>query len=393
MEHTESPVQHTVALRMVVPVTMNTQGESLQIYDAVIVGARVAGGVLAALLGDAGYRVLLVDRARFPSGTLSTHFFRGGGLVAVLERLGVLPEVLALGSPPLVRQYNYLDGAEQPKINPAQNPGHVGYCLSVRREALDFLLLRRACQSSSVELLELTRVRELNWEDGRVVGANLTTPDGERTVRARIVIGADGRHSFVAGAVNAPAQDESPPARAIYYCYVRNFCAPVGVLDGPEFSRLRDEIAYVFPSDESFSCIALSVNLPTFAWMRTAAEERFRERLAQHRGIASRFAAAQRTGRLLGCGPEPNHVRVPYGRGWALVGDAGMHSDPWAGMGMDMAGVHATYLAQALIQWFEGSLSEAEALASYQRQRDERDLQTYHRVVNYAKDLRQLSAA
>ncbi|MCA1670071.1 MAG: FAD-dependent monooxygenase, partial [Thermomicrobia bacterium] len=49
-----------------------------QEYDALIVGARVAGATLAILLGDAGYRVLLVDRASFPSPTLSTHYFRGG---------------------------------------------------------------------------------------------------------------------------------------------------------------------------------------------------------------------------------------------------------------------------------------------------------------------------
>src|SRR5450755_78400 len=65
-------------------------------YDAIVVGARVAGSTLAALLGDAGHRVLLIDRASFPSPTLSTHYFRGGRAVSVLKRLGVLDEVLDL---------------------------------------------------------------------------------------------------------------------------------------------------------------------------------------------------------------------------------------------------------------------------------------------------------
>lgn len=56
-----------------------------QAYDAAVIGARVAGATVAALLGDAGYRVLLIDRASFPSATLSTHFFRGAGLLAVLS--------------------------------------------------------------------------------------------------------------------------------------------------------------------------------------------------------------------------------------------------------------------------------------------------------------------
>src|SRR6266496_2542495 len=45
-------------------------------YDVIIVGARVAGSVLAALLGGQGHRVLLLEKAHFPSDTLSTHFFR-----------------------------------------------------------------------------------------------------------------------------------------------------------------------------------------------------------------------------------------------------------------------------------------------------------------------------
>src|SRR5262252_5577996 len=94
--------------------------------DVLIVGARVAGATLAALLGDAGWRVLLVDRATFPSPTLSTHFFRGGRAIAVLAHLGLLDAVLALGSPPLVCEYRYQDGATQPAVEPPREPGDVG---------------------------------------------------------------------------------------------------------------------------------------------------------------------------------------------------------------------------------------------------------------------------
>ena len=83
-------------------------------YDVIVVGARVGGSALTALLGDAGLSVLLVDRARFPSTTPSTHFFRGAGMVGVLERLGILDEVLELGCPPLTREFNYTDGGRSP---------------------------------------------------------------------------------------------------------------------------------------------------------------------------------------------------------------------------------------------------------------------------------------
>ena len=104
-------------------------------YDVIVVGARIGGSTLAALLGDAGVSVLLLDRARFPSTTPSTHFFRGAGMVGVLERLGVLDRVLVLGCPPLTRELHYADGGTEPEEAPPQDPGTIGYCLSVRRVA------------------------------------------------------------------------------------------------------------------------------------------------------------------------------------------------------------------------------------------------------------------
>ena len=44
-----------------------------KVYDAIIVGARCAGSPTAMLLARKGYRVLVVDRATFPSDTVSTH--------------------------------------------------------------------------------------------------------------------------------------------------------------------------------------------------------------------------------------------------------------------------------------------------------------------------------
>src|SRR4051794_22222872 len=69
-------------------------------YDAIVVGARCAGSPTAMLLARKGYRVLVVDRASFPSDTLSTHMIHAPG-VAALERWGVLDKVTATGCPPI----------------------------------------------------------------------------------------------------------------------------------------------------------------------------------------------------------------------------------------------------------------------------------------------------
>lgn len=355
-------------------------------YDVLIVGARVAGAVLAARLGDAGHRVLLVDRATFPSPTLSTHYFRGGDAVTVLQQLGVLGDLLALGAPPLTCEYRYQDCSATGTVGPPQHPGEIGYCLSIRREPLDACLVQRAAYCPTVDLREQTRLVELLWEHGRVVGATLKTRTGEDHVRARIVVGADGRHSLLARRVEAASEAFTPPFRATYYCYVRDFAGVGGrTADGPEFSLCDGDIAYAFPSDGGLTCIALSVDLETYDSIRTRADAGFRERIAAHHGIAERFAASQWASPLLACGPEPNYVREPYGPGWALVGDAGLHVDPWIGVGIDMATRHATYLAEALGTWLSGRISEQGALAAYHQRRNEHGFSKYHAAIALAQ--------
>src|ERR687896_715550 len=71
-------------------------------YDAIVVGARCAGSPTAMLLAERGHRVLLVDRATFPSDTVSTLIINPPG-VAALRRWGVIDAVVATGCPPIER--------------------------------------------------------------------------------------------------------------------------------------------------------------------------------------------------------------------------------------------------------------------------------------------------
>jgi 2-polyprenyl-6-methoxyphenol hydroxylase-like FAD-dependent oxidoreductase len=311
-------------------------------------------------------------------------------MVGVLDRLGVLDEVLALGCPPLAREFFYEDGAPDGVEDGADEPGEVGYCLSVRREPLDAILLDRARRSPTVEVAEGAGVVDLAWDDGRVAGVVLA--EG-RTVGARFVVGADGRNSLVARKAGAPAEEQSPGTRALYYRYVAGFVAPDGgPPDAAEFSLRGDELAYVFPSDAGLTCVAVSVDLDTFRRVRGDVEAGYAERLAAHRAIAPRLAGSTVAGRVLGSGPQRNYVRVPHGPGWALVGDAAIHQDPWSGRGMDTAGVGATFLADALLEAL-GRADDVAALARYHERRNEHALDQYRTTVRYACDLRQLASA
>ena len=72
-------------------------------YDAIVIGARCAGSPTAMLLARKGYRVLLVDKAGFPSDTLSTHIIWPHG-AELLDRWGLLARLAATGCPPIARQ-------------------------------------------------------------------------------------------------------------------------------------------------------------------------------------------------------------------------------------------------------------------------------------------------
>jgi flavin-dependent dehydrogenase len=187
-------------------------------------------------------------------------------------------------------------------------------------------------------------------------------------------------------------ETEDPPIRAIFHRYVTGFSAPDGRQShAAEFSLLGDELAYVFPSDAGVTCVALSVNLADFSRMRADPDANFRARLASHKGLADRYDATTPASKQLGCGPEASRVRVPVGPGWALVGDSGLHQDPWTGRGMDLAGMHATFLAESIHTWLSGERSEKHALADYHHRRNTHALPIYRETVHYGRDLCQLT--
>src|SRR5262252_7480664 len=157
-------------------------------YDAIIVGARAAGAPTAMLLARKGHRVLLVDRASFPSDTLSTHYIHQPG-VARLRRWGLLDRLVATGCPPS-RSLTFDVGPFALAGTPPPSDG-VAEGFAPRRTVLDSLLLEAAADAGA-EVRTGFPVDELVFEDDAVVGIR----SGDTVERARIVIGADGRNSL-----------------------------------------------------------------------------------------------------------------------------------------------------------------------------------------------------
>lgn len=354
-------------------------------YDVIMVGARVAGSVLASLLGDAGHRVLLLDRAHFPSDTLSTHFFRAPALRA-FDRIGVR-EQLEATAPRLTVDYNVIDGIVFPEA--LEEPVDYPYYLCVRRITLDDILVTRARSTPGVELREGAVVTDLHWQDGRCAGVEWKESNETRTARARVVVGADGVHSTVARQIEPQVEHEEPVHRAMYYAYYSG----VPARDGPaaEFHFLGNTLVYCIPTDADLTLLAATVPIEAFTDFKRDPERNLLERLRSMTALAPRLDRAERAGPVRGSGSIPGYLRVPYGPRWALVGDAAMVMDPWSGQGIDQASTHATMLADQLDPFLKGEASWDSALAAYHRDRNEFSAKAYRRTCSFASDLRPMT--
>src|SRR5688572_14230542 len=166
-------------------------------YDAIVIGARCAGSPTAMLLARMGYRVLLVDRASFPSDTVSTHIVHPPGITS-LRDWGLLDRVTATGCPAI---HTYAFDFGPFTISGAPGTAETPVAYAPRRTVLDKVLVDAAVEAG-VEVRERFAVDELVVSDGQVSGIRGRAGNGDRvTEHARVVIGADGRHSFVAKTV------------------------------------------------------------------------------------------------------------------------------------------------------------------------------------------------
>jgi flavin-dependent dehydrogenase len=331
-------------------------------YDVIVAGARCAGAPLAMLLARAGHRVALVDRASFPSDTMSTHFLWQRG-AARLGAWGLLGRLQARGCAP-IREITFDVGpAQMSGIGPAVAGVADTYC--PRRTVLD-ALLAEAAEESGAELIEGLVVGDLLWSEGRVTGVRgHRRGSAESALRARVVVGADGLHSTVARRVAARPYREYPALTAVYYSYWSGIAHL-----GASFHARPGRLILVWPTNDDLTCIYVAWPRQEFGRVRKDVAANFHSALELVPGLRETVASGRREGRLAGTGDLPNLYRASAGPGWALAGDAGHHKDPSTGMGISDAFLTAELLAGAIHDGLAGHQPMDDAVADYQHRRD-----------------------
>ena len=329
-------------------------------YDIIVVGSRCAGASLAMLLARKGYRVLGVDRASFPSDTLSTHFLPPRA-TARLASWGLLDRLARTGCP-LIESITLDFGPVSIRGRPDPVDGTVAmFC--PRRSVLDHMLVT-AAREAGAELRERTTVRHLLRHGERVCGIRAFDADGhEIEAYASIVVGADGLWSRVAREVDAPTDTEQPSLSCGYYAYWSN--VPTA---GVEFYRRAGKVILVFPTHGDLTCIYVGLPCSETATYRADVRATYMAGLEVAPQLADRVRAGSQAEAFRGTNKLPNFYRRASGDGWALVGDAAYHRDPITGMGIGDAFLGAQLLADALALGFEGKTPLAESLAQYRRE-------------------------
>ncbi|MDQ3757181.1 MAG: FAD-dependent monooxygenase [Actinomycetota bacterium] len=347
-------------------------------YDAIVVGARCGGAPTAMLLARRGHRVLLLDKASFPSDTLSTHLIHAAG-TAALARWGLLDAVAASGAP-AIATYTLDYGPFQVSAAPRPTPDGIDLAYAPRRTVLDELLVSAAVDAG-VEVRTGVTVEGVLADRGAVVGVHGRDASGrELRELSRVVVGADGRRSHVADWVGAEAYATQPTFAASYFAYWRD--VPT---DGLEvFIRPQRSFA-AFPTNDDLTVIVMSWPRAEFAANRVDIEGNYLRSIDLAPDFAARVAKGRRATRFYGTGEAPGFYRRAFGPGWALVGDARHHKDPVTGKGISEAFLDAEALADALHDVWSDGAGYDERLGHYQHKRDAETMAMYDFTCQLAR--------
>jgi menaquinone-9 beta-reductase len=332
--------------------------------DVAIVGARVAGSMLARRLSEAGLSVALFDRDSLSAPTLSTHILHS---TAELRAEGVYDELREMGIPPLPDVHVRIDDLAIHMHHP-DDPG-----MCPRRDILDRVLLERAVAAGAHAYTE-TAVLGLLTRDDKVTGLTVAGPGGGVTeVAARLVVGADGRNSSVARWVDAGKYLVTYSERALLWRYFRGKSLPPAL----HWHKVGADLVSILPTGREEYLVIAQPPREEAGRLYSDPDAIPRYLKSTSPEVAELAEGGEPTGPLQRIVRYPCFFRAGFGPGWALVGDAGHAKDATLGHGINDAIRDARDLAAAILAGFADPADLDRRLSQWVRRRDRRELPNY----------------
>jgi len=331
-------------------------------FEAIIVGGGPAGSTLAAALAQAGHRVLLLDKARFPRHKACSDYVNPAG-AQLLDEMGILDEALRIGARRMDGMIVHAPNGQRFTADYARaEPGRAALGLS--RIHLDHLLLERA-KAAGVTVCERAHVREVVQLKGYVAGV-VATIDGRReTIHAPLVIGADGRNSVVARELGQAAALRWPRKTGLATHYR-------GVTDLDRCGEMHiaaHAYAGLALIEDGLTNVTLVAGANDVATRAGSLDAFFVESLRAMPDLWRKLERAERVGTIRGVGAMACRAGRVTGDGFLLVGDAASFLDPFAGEGVYEAIRGALLAAPVVHAALKANDLSANALAPYRAAR------------------------
>lgn len=310
------------------------------IYDVVVVGAGPSGTSTAIVLAERGFRVALVDKARFPRVKPCAEYANPEAM-RVLDRLRLLDKVRESGAAVFSGMRVISPGGIELELDYAADAGR--HALGLSRWALDRLAVER-CQELGVELFDRTHVRGVDLTTKRPGLIRGMRTGSQVDVKGRVVVGADGHHSAVSRLLDLDERVRWP-RRIGLAAHLEGY--PL-VRDMGEMHVGRFGYCGIAPQEDGRVNAAMVIEMDAFERRKGSVDAFFDAALASYPGMADRVGTAERVTPVRGVGPLARKVRRVSGDGFLLVGDAAGFFDPFTGEGIFDA-LHGGELAGEVI--------------------------------------------
>lgn len=332
-------------------------------YDVAIVGAGPAGSTCAVILSRLGYRVVLLDRARFPRPKTCAEFMSPGvadalrdiGLGTVLDAEGALPvpgmDIVAPNRSVLRMDYQTTGGARCARTLP--------------RMQLDSALVKEASRNGA-ELWEGFIARSPIIDAGTVMGVRGSSDGKAREVRASLTIVADGARSAMASSIGLARSARWPVRLGLVAHFGEH--APLNSGHG-QMHVGEGGYCGVAPLPGNRLNVALVVRYDSLRRANVSATEYFERWIATHPRLRDLLAGCRRETSVRGVSPIGARVSRPWTRGALLIGDAAGFFDPFTGEGIYRAITGARLAAEVVDRALSAGDVSASRLATYERMR------------------------